>query len=307
MGTDLGDRLAAGEVIVLDGAMGTELQRRGVPMGPAAWCAAANLTHPHVVEEIHRDHLAAGARIVTTNTFPGARHVLAAAGMGDDVAAVNRTAVALARHAVEDAGVEWALVAGSLSSMAPLEEWHAPPVGRAVAEAYREQAHLLAEAGADVLVAEMMLDLENAALVIGAALETGLPVLVGWSASPGADGAVTTFRSGLIDRPGRHSFDEVLREGVRLGGEVHGIMHSEIGVTGPALDLLSRHWDGPTLAYAEMGRFDPPHWVFSDEATPASYASTASTWVDRGVQVIGGCCGTLPEHIRALAAAVAGP
>jgi len=296
------ERLDRGDVLVLDGAVGTELQRRGVPMDSQVWCAAANQSHPDLVHRIHLDYITAGVQIVTTNTFPAARHVLEAAGLGDETRSLNRAAAALARRAVDEAAVAGVLVAGSMSSMAPLGRWHGAPTGEDVAAAYREQAEILAESGVDLLVAEMLLDLDNAALVIEAAQRTGLPLLVGWSASPDGAGGVATFRSDLITRPDPRPFGELMRLGARLGGDVHGIMHSQIEVTGPALAILSDHWDGPTMAYAETGRFEPPDWVFPVEGSPDAYAEVVVEWVGAGVQIVGGCCGTTPEHIAAISA-----
>jgi methionine synthase I (cobalamin-dependent) len=298
------ERLAAGEVLVLDGAIGTEIQRRGVPMDTEAWCGIANLSHPEVVVEVHADYLRAGADIVTANTFATARHVLEASGLGEETVAANRAAMRHARRAVEVSGREGIVVAGSISSMAPLGDWRSPPYGEEVAAAYREQAEVLAEAGADVLLAEMMLDLPNTALVVEAASATGLPLLVGWSASPDREGGAATYR--LEDdadyRP--EPFSDLVRRGVGLGGDVHGIMHSSIDVTTPALAALAEHWDGPTMAYPETGRFEPPDWVFTEELEPGSFASEALDWVGAGVGIVGGCCGTTPQHIAAVAAAL---
>lgn len=298
------ERLDAGEVLVLDGAVGTELQRRGVPMDSEAWCGLANLSHPDEVAAVHADYIAAGADLITTNTFATARHVLEGAGHGDLTEPATREAVVLARRAAAEAGRPDVLVLGSMSSMAPLGSWQATPTGAEVVAAYREQAAILAAAGADALVAEMMLDIPNAALVIEAAIGTGLPVLVGWSGSPDGRGGVATFRSDLIERPEPGSFDDLMRRGVALGGDVHGIMHSAVDVTGPALRILARHWDGPTMAYPETGRFEPPDWVFTDDLSPGEYGEQSRRWVGGGVQIVGGCCGTTPEHIAATVAAV---
>lgn len=296
------ERLGSGEVLVLDGAVGTEIQRRGVPMDTRAWCGIANLSHPGVVAEVHAAYLEAGADLVTTNTFATARHVLEASGFGDRTVEANREAVRLARQAVERSGRPGVLVAGSISSMAPLDEWHGPPHGEAVAAAYREQAGVLAEAGVDLLLAEMMLDLRNTELVVEAAAATGLPLLVGWSASPDGDGGAATYRLGDDDRHRSEPFSDLVRRGVALGGDVHGIMHSDMGVTGPALEDLAEHWDGPMMAYPETGRFDPPDWVFTGAAAPGDFAAAALEWFGDGVQIVGGCCGTTPEHIAAVAA-----
>jgi S-methylmethionine-dependent homocysteine/selenocysteine methylase len=115
----LGERLARGDVMILDGGTGTELQRRGVPMDGVAWSAAAMLHHGDTLREIPADYIRAGAVIITTNIFAAARHVLVPAGLGDRVRELNRTAVALARDARDrPAGGRDVRIAGSISTMA---------------------------------------------------------------------------------------------------------------------------------------------------------------------------------------------
>src|ERR687895_2165955 len=96
---DVQERLDGGEIVILDGAMGTELQRRGVPMDDVAWDAAALATHPDLVREVHEDYIEAGADVIITNTFATARHVLGPAGMGGEFPALNNRAVTPAKKA----------------------------------------------------------------------------------------------------------------------------------------------------------------------------------------------------------------
>src|SRR5262245_53219036 len=179
-------RLEAGKIIILDGATGTELQRRGVPMHGFAWSAAALDTHPEMVRAVHEDYIRAGADVIITNSFSTARHVLEPAGLGDRVRALNQRAVSLAQAARENAaGGRPVAIAGSISSFradgAPAEQ---------LAANYREQAELLAEAGVDLIALEMMADVEQAAPAIRAALATGLPIWVGFSCRVAVDGTV---------------------------------------------------------------------------------------------------------------------
>src|SRR5215210_7884834 len=111
---DVQGRLDAGEVVILDGAMGTELQRRGVPMDDVAWDAAALDTHPDLVRE---DYIEAGAEVIITNTFATARHVLEPAGMGGQFRALNMRAVTLAKEARENVADGSVFIAGSISTM----------------------------------------------------------------------------------------------------------------------------------------------------------------------------------------------
>lgn len=274
-------------------------------MDSVAWCAVATTSHSDLLRQIHLDYVGAGATIITTNTFSTARHVLEAAGLGEETERINRTAVRLAHEAVEESGKTGILIVGSMSSMGPLNSPPGRPVGESVAASYQEQASLLSDEGVDAIVAEMMIDLPNSTLVLEAARNTGLPVMVGWSASQDEEGRITTYRSERQPEPQPYSFAELIESGALLGGDIAGIMHSDVEVTGPALEVLSEYWNGPLMAYAETGRFEPPNWVFSNTTSPSAYAELASKWVDLGVQVIGGCCGTTPEHIAALRSSLA--
>ena len=293
----LAERLARGDVLILDGGTGTELERRGVPMDVQAWSATATLTHPEVVRSVHEDYIRAGADVVITNTFATARCHLEAAGLGERVAEVNRRAVELAREARDRvaAGRDvW--VAGSISTMAPgSEPARRPPVAR-LTEMLHEQADLLARGGADLIVLEMMRDVDYATGAVDAARATGLPIWVGFSCRRAADGTVRMFGGFGEDLP----FADVIGPVMTRGGSVLAVMHSEIRDTGPAIEVAKRHWKGPLAAYPESGYFQMPNWQFVDVIPPEDFVAHAEGWLGQGVQVLGGCCGLGPEHIRLL-------
>jgi S-methylmethionine-dependent homocysteine/selenocysteine methylase len=166
---------------------------------------------------------------------------------------------------------------------------------------------LLAEAGADFLMLEMMRELGRARLAVRAAAATGLPVWVGFSTLPRRDGRTARLR-GPEDASGRLDADETvptLAEAfgpiMAEGGVLAGIMHTEVEDTAVALDEVFRLWSGPVMAYPHSGGWANPNWQFSGVIPPAAFAAAAKGWVERGVQVVGGCCGIGPEHIRALA------
>ena len=119
---ELAERLARGEIIILDGAVGTEIECRGVKMDEAAWCGVANKTHPGLVRRMHEDYIQAGADVITANTFATARHVLEDIGLGDEVEVINRRAVELAREARDGAAHRPVWIAGSMASMPPLTQ-----------------------------------------------------------------------------------------------------------------------------------------------------------------------------------------
>jgi len=299
----LEDKLKAGEVIVLDGGTGTELQRRGASMDRAAWCARATMTHGDLLRRVHEDYIRVGADVVTANTFATSRRMLGPAGLGDAVAEINTRAVQLAREARDAAAPGRPVaVAGSLSAMQPIVPGTGetdPAFVASAAEAkanYGELAGLLAEAGVDLILMEMMCDIEQATYAVEAAVATGLPIWVGFSVGAAKGGRVPMHRRDDLD------FAEVIEPIMRVGGSVAGIMHSYAKDTTAGLEVLFERWPGPVSAYPESGFFKMPDWQFVDIMPPGDFAELACAWVEGGVQIIGGCCGIGPEHIEAMTA-----
>jgi S-methylmethionine-dependent homocysteine/selenocysteine methylase len=292
--TDLKAQIDRGKIIILDGATGTELQHLGVPMHGFAWSAAALDTHPETVRAVHEDYIRAGADVIITNSFSTARHVLEPAGLGERVRALNQRAVSLAQTARENAsGGRPVAIAGSISSfradLTPVEQLEA---------SYREQAELLAEAGVDLIALEMVYNLELAAPAIRAALATGLPAWVGFSCHLAEDRTVQL----LDDTPFSAGLEETLAllACTPLGNTAITVMHTLTEDIAPALEIIRGHWSGPTGVYAHSGKWIDPNWYFEDMISPEDYVSAARQWVEMGAQIIGGCCGIGPEHIRLL-------
>lgn len=296
-------KLATGQTIILDGATGTELQRRGAPMDDDAWCAVATASHPELLRGIHEDYIRIGADIVTANTFASARHLLERAGIGERTPELQRLAVRLAREAVERTAAEIGrpvAVAGSLSTMRPVakgtdkRDQSIDLASIPWAANLREAAELQAEAGVDLLLLEMICDFEHGGMALEAARATGLPVWVGLSAKRRGPGPLMSFRDGgppfaaLVEHYAAQPIDAL------------GIMHTSLPEIEEALPELLAQSPVPVMAYPESGYFRAPDWEFA-EVEPDTFADAATGWVDRGVRIVGGCCGLGPEHIEALA------
>ena len=312
----LDDKLAAGDVIVLDGATGTEIARLGGEMNDAAWCGVANKTHPGTVRRVHESYLQAGADVIITNTFATCRHVLEGAGLGDEAVAINRKATEIALEArdnvVPDRPV--AVAGGMSNTYAWMPGTTGPdprylPTPEQEAENYREMADTLAQAGCDLLVMEMMMDVQHAVAVTEAAAATGLPVWVGISCSRRPDGAMIGWD--IANESGPHlppgytppepvPLEEIIDALIALGPKVVGIMHSSDAATTPGLEALFERWSGPVMTYPETLHANSD--VAQPRATmgPHEFAQHCRGWVDSGVQIIGGCCGTTIEHVRAM-------
>jgi 5-methyltetrahydrofolate--homocysteine methyltransferase len=200
----------------------------------------------------------AGAEMIITNTFSTNRNMLDEIGLGDQVHQVNTLAVEVASDARVQAAGDQVLIAGSISSMPPGTSREKLPAGEQVRANYREQAHILAEAGVDLIVLEMMRDLEHTGYALDAALSTGLPVWVGFSCKMSDDGS-TVLLLGFRGYP-----DILLSQGLELlsGKEVElvAIMHTLVEDTTPALREVLRSWRGPVGTYPHSGSFIMPNW-----------------------------------------------
>lgn len=299
---DLESKLQQGGVVLLDGGTGTELQRRGVAMDPAAWCGPASLESTGVLEAIHLDYISAGAEIITANTYASSRLMLEPAGFGDRFTEINRAAVRAAHRARAASGRDEVLIAGSLSHMCPMiEGTGAPDQARTpsqedMAAAFTELAALLRDEGCDLIVLEMMYDPARVDVAFEAAQTSGLPVWAGFSARRGADGRILSF---LPDRD--IPFEDMLEVLERFDVKVAGVMHTPSDVVGEALELLRRTSTVPMMAYPDSGYFMMPAWQFEDVIRPPDLVRFAAGWVAQGAQIVGGCCGLTPDHIHALA------
>ena len=292
-------RIRANELVVIDGAIGTELERRGVPMDKQSWSATANLEHADALEQIHIDYIRAGARIITANTFSTSRPMLEAAGYRDRVGDVNRAAVETALRARERSGAEGVAVAGSISHWTEGYGGMMPPSTQELTDVFGEMATILAEAGVDLILLEMMYLPQRIGLVAAAAIETGLPVWAGLSARSGSNGELLSFHLGQ-DIP----FTEALEVANRPGISAIGVMHTGSPIAGSALAEIRERFDGPTYAYPDSGTFEMPNWRFDDSLTPEKLADYGRQWMEEGINGIGGCCGLSPAHIEAVSSSI---
>lgn len=286
--TSFRDRLADPRPILLDGATGTELTRRGVDTRLPLWSARALVKVPEKVLEIHRDYVAAGAEVVTANTFRTHRRSLAHGGFGGDARRLTRLAVDLARDAVRGTG---AYVAGSI---APLEDCFRPdlvPEDAALVAEHAEMARHLAEAGADLILVETMNTVRESWVATAAAKETGLPVLSSVVAGLGA-----TLYSG-------EPLASAARALLPLAPDALLVNCVPARRVLEPLRALVTASGGRTRigAYGNIGHADDVDgWSATADVPPDEYARLAASWIAAGASIVGGCCGTTPEHVAAM-------
>lgn len=300
--------------LLLDGATGTELQRRGLACPLPLWSAGALLTHPELVGAIHRDYVAAGADIITANTFRTNPRALRRAGRLSEGPRLNRLAIALARAAAREVAARGQPAAGRArtrrgpgraasdplgkgrvwvaASVAPVEDCYAPqrvPEARTLAAEHRQMIRWLSSAGPDLIWIETMNTLREARLAARAAADAGLPFVVSF----------------------------VLRQsGKLLGGDplsaavaaVEPFAPLAVGVNcvppravAGFVRRLRDMTDRPLLAYAHINNRRPIRgWSYAQRVRPGEYCRYARGWLELGVSIIGGCCGTTPAHTAAL-------
>jgi len=282
-------RLRAGEVFLADGATGTMLQSLGLEDGrlPESWV----MEQPDRVRALHESYVKAGARLVLTCTLGGTRFRLAHEGLEDRTAEVNRRAAELARQAAGD-GV---FVAGDMGPTGQI----LAPLGRLTAadaaDAYAEQAAALVEGGVDMLLVETLSDLAEArAAVEGARRVTDLPILGTFSFD-------THGRTMMGVRPGQAASEMApLVEGLgancgRDPDEYPAILEA-MAAEAPGAIL----WAKPNAGLPHLNGDEVVY-----DASPAFMAEVALRLRQAGAQIIGGCCGTTPEHIAAMSQSLA--
>ena len=293
MTNSFNDRLNAGEVLVADGATGTNLQAVGLPPGtsPEEWV----FDQPDRIRALQRSFVEAGSDVILTCTFGGTRLRLKESRYADQVSELNRRAVELAREA---AGAR-TLIGGSMGPLGLLLKPFGPVEYAEAVAAYAEQAQALSGGGVDVLVIETHFALEEAqAAVEGARQVSQLPLVVSFSYDRGV-------RTMMGVKPAQVAEKFKLLDVAAIG--------ANCGTTLENMDKIVQEY-----AAAESGLFI---WVKPNAGLPSVDAATgrsvysvspeqmgafAKRYVEIGARIVGGCCGSTPAHVRAIAQAVKG-
>src|SRR5205823_9161650 len=275
-------------VLVCDGAMGTMLYSRGVFINKSF--DAMNLTQPDLVEDVHREYVRAGADVLETNTFGANRIKLGSFGLADKLKAINVEGVRIARRAAGDE----AYVAGSIGPLGiRIEPWGKTGVDEA-REYFREQAQALADGGVDLFILETFRDLNE----IGAAIDavrmvSDLPIVA----------QMTTEEDGSsLDGTPPEKFTPDLE---KRGATVIGV-NCAVGPA-PMLDTIERMAAVTTRKLSAQPNAGKPRDVEGRNlylCSPEYMASYARRFILHNVRIVGGCCGTTPEHIRQIKLAV---
>jgi len=279
------EKLASTAPIVTDGAWGTQLQQRGLPVGacPDAW----NLTEPEKVEQVARAYVDAGSRIILTNTFGANRFVLARHDLADKVAEINRAGVEISKRAAGDGALVFASIgpSGVMLMMGEVSE-------DKLQAAFAEQAEAIADGGADGIVVETMADPAEAKLAVAAARASDLPVVACMVFDSGVDKDRTMMGT---------TVEQAAEQMMAAGADVIGSNCGQ-GIAGfvEICRRLKAATDRPIWIKANAGLPE----VVDDQTvyrqTPAEFAEYVPRLIEAGASFVGGCCGTTPEFIEAI-------
>jgi S-methylmethionine-dependent homocysteine/selenocysteine methylase len=283
------DRLIEEPVLLLDGGMGTELFRRGVKTRLPSWSAHALIENPKIVCEVHEDYIRAGSEIITANTFRTTSRALGKEGFSHRAKELTYLAVNLAKQARDKYADKPVWIAGSV---APLEDCYEPNLTPDSETAFREHSEFitwLVEAGVDLILIETMNTIQEAVAAAHAAEAFGLPIFVSWTCGP--DGNILNGESWK---------DAILSlEPYKPSAFLVNCTPSKSILS--ALRKMRKASAVPIGAYANIGKPEPVYgWEFIDELNPSAYAQATHEWICEGAKIVGGCCGTTPEHISAL-------
>lgn len=293
MKATLQDLLASGQPIIADGAMGTMLIALGLPRGaaPELW----NVEQSERVRSVHRGYIEAGAQIILTNTFGGNRLRLMLHRLDARVAELNRAAAALAR-AEADAASHPVVVAGDIGPTGRLLQPYGDLSFEDAVAAFEEQARALAEGGVDMLWIETMSDLEEVRAAVEGARRAAphLPLVTTMTFDTGGRTMFGVTPEKALETLG--SFD-VLALGGNCGNgpaEIEGVIEKMHAINSHVVLIAKAnagipHLEGDAVVY---------------DATPEVMGQYAVRVRDLGARIIGACCGSTPEHIRAIARAL---
>jgi 5-methyltetrahydrofolate--homocysteine methyltransferase len=279
-----------------DGAMGTQLMFAGLEQGNCgeAW----NLSHPDRVLAIQRRYAEAGSDCIITNTFGGSRIMLNRHGEADRVTDINAAAVAITREAF---GGREGYVLGDIGPFGGLMEPYGDFTEAQVREAFTEQAKALVDAGADAIIIETQTSLEELDIAITAAKEAGAPCVIGSMAyDVTLDGS--TFRTMMGIDPERAA--EFMQE---RGADIVALncgTRMDMERAREAVERYRRATDLPVMAQPNAGQPKLVNMKVIYDETPDQMVTGVEPLLDAGANIIGACCGSTPEHIRAFRQAI---
>ncbi len=289
LSSELTAYLQSKPTFVSDGATGTNLQKRGLPAGmaPEVWV----LENPAAISQLHKDFITSGSDIILTCTFGGTSSRLKLAGLEDKVELINRSAVFLAKQAAENKSV---LVAGSIGPTGEMMEPYGTMTAESAFSIFQQQAHTLLAAGVDLIVIETQFDLVEAEAAIRAVRSlTDIGLICSFSYDRG-----TRTMMGVKPTQVAATVNEMDLQAIGINCGKN--LETNLDVLIELLPLSPLPiWFKPNAGTPMIDVLGNTQY----NITPIEMGAQAHLWIKNGAKIIGGCCGTSPEHLKQIALA----
>ena len=293
------EKLDNGKLVILDGAMGSELEKNGAKMDKKLWCGTSSIKFPEIVKKVHEDYIKAGVDVITTNTYASTPISMKSYGFENSIEEYNKKSVLIAKEAVENSKKDIA-IAGSVSASGSFFKLGI----KTMIPNFNEQLKILTGEGVDLIILEAM---SSQAEIVQAMIEcsTKIEIPVWLAISCVIDNSTNEVMLGYndsMDTPPEiyENFEKSLNKFSKLHEGPILIAHSNIDVTGKAVKIAKKNFNGIIGAYPNVGFYEKPHWIYEDNMKPEDYLIQAKSWFENGSQIIGGCCGIGPDLIKSL-------
>ena len=286
------------KTIILDGGMGAELEKNGAKMDEKMWCGKCSVDHPELVRKIHEDYINAGADVITTNTYSTTPISMRQYGYEDSIEKFNKKSVQVAKEAIKNSSKDVAL-AGSVSTFGNFYKLGL----KAMIPGFDEQLKILSGEGVDLIILEAMSSQADIVeTMLNCSTKVNIPVWLSVSCVMDDQKNIMLGYNDTIDSDTHvyENFETSINNFKKLHSGPILVAHSDINITGKAIETAKKNYNGIVGAYPNKGYYEKPHWRFVDDMTPTGYLNEVRSWIKNGAQIIGGCCGIGVEEIKAI-------
>ena len=298
--SNLENKLTSSEVIILDGGMGAELEKFGASIDKDLWSGRCSIDNPEMVREVHQNFVNSGADVITTNTYASTPISMKEYGYDGYIEDWNNASVKIARQVADSSDREVA-VAGSVSTCGSWDKIEP----KLLKPGFDQQISILSDAGVDLIILEAM---TSSTRTIEAILEcsnkTNLPVWLSISCALdreqnklmlGYQESINYSKAFFYD-----DFEIAINKFTSMHDGPILVAHTDFKITNQAVKEIRKNHKGIIGAYPNNGFFEKPHWNTAEDILPKNYCEEAKLWIESGAQIIGGCCGIGPSHIKSL-------
>ena len=298
--SNLENKLTSNEVVILDGGIGAELEKFGASIDKDLWSGRCSIDNPEIVREVHQNFVNSGADVITTNTYASTPISMKEYGYDGYIEDWNNASVKIARQVADSSDREVA-VAGSVSTCGSWDKIEP----KLLKPGFDQQISILSDAGVDLIILEAM---TSSTRTIEAILEcsnkTNLPVWLSISCALdreqnklmlGYQESINYSKAFFYD-----DFEIAINKFTSMHDGPILVAHTDFKITNQAVKEIRKNHKGIIGAYPNNGFFEKPHWNTAEDILPKNYCEEAKLWIESGAQIIGGCCGIGPSHIKSL-------